>query len=235
MSEPNEQKAVIKTPVGGWDWHGAFMAYCEGHTVQEIGQVFNIPEDKIIRQMTRYRWDASKDKLLSMTNTPFHKGAPVLAKLELLAANRQRIYEKVSTLIEDAGKVITALNNGTLKLKKQWKMKGVGREAPDEIVEKEVDPSIQDRVAIATYLKLLADISYRALGDVAPGESQNVPSAASSIPQAITIILPAAIAQPRHLRGRQSEATPLPNSQPIIEIEPSKPQEEQEKNEDTKP
>lgn len=217
MSEP---KPVL---YGGYDWHGAFLAYCHGHTTGEIAEMYSIPHEKLLRKMSVDRWEIGRQDLAKLSPIPFEQQSPQLASLEKLQHNRQRIVNIVGQLFEDAAEVTRALREKRLKFKKHFVSRT--KEAGTTIIEKEVDPSMQDRVALSNYLKTLSEIAYRALGDVAPGESQVGPSLASQVPNAaITIILPEAIAKPRAEREEPKAAGPASDQKVIdIEIKPNEP------------
>jgi hypothetical protein len=74
-------------------------------------------------------------------------------------------------------------------------------------IEVEAQPSMADRVNLATYARTIADITYRALGDF--GEKSDLKANASAKPREtvppITIILPKEIALPRAERARLAE------------------------------
>jgi len=202
-----------------------FAAYCRGHTTEEIAQVFGIDHEKLLRRIARENWDENKKDLLAMAVAG--NPTPGIARLATLQANRDKNVAAMNVLFEDFMRIAVGIRDGTFKVKKQWKGKGAGgKDAAEIIIERMEDPSIQDRLALANWLKTLTEIGYRALGDVPAGESQNtgLPSAQLSS-AAITIILPEAIAKPRHLRGvEEAKQVEDAKEQPVIDItpEPSK-------------
>jgi len=91
--------------------------------------------------------------------------------------------------------MIAALNAGTLRIKKQFQHQG-------KIVEYEAEPSILDRLNLATYARTVTDMTYRALGDHVANGGYKADASPGTPPTApsVTIVLPAAIAKPRQER-----------------------------------
>jgi hypothetical protein len=118
----------------------------------------------------------------------------VEAKLALIADNRQKNYEAACKLRDHALSILDKLGKGELQFEKVFNSKAGG------VVRAVIGPSSGDWVNIATYLRTIADLTYRALGDMAEkGPDGTGTSAGPNAPgaPAITIILPGAIAAPR--------------------------------------
>lgn len=131
--------------------------------------------------------------------------APMKAKLELIRRNREVNYKVACELRDDLLEVVAKLRSGELTLEKQWHNKGA-------VTRAEVEPSIVDRVNLATYARTVADLSYRALGDMAMGEKAASDAGAGTgagAPPPITIILPGAIAGPRERQARKAQVIDL--------------------------
>jgi len=202
------------------NWPAAYVAFVKGSPESEICEVFGIKPTVLKERMRREQWVALRQQLPLITNTtaptplpalqggtPFDKGvvttvpvnsmAPGLrAQFETLAANRAANLGQARRLRQHVDRVLTLLENDKLELDQIFCHKGV-------VTKVKRKPSMQDLVALATYMKMTQDMTYRALGDISATEkgSQDMrPGDANSGIQPITIILPGAIAEPRDKR-----------------------------------
>lgn len=173
-----------------YNWSAAFLAYAQGASIEEISRVQAIPQATLEYVQQRDNWPALAARL---PRSPEPHGE-VKAQLNVIKANRQKNYEIACQLRDDLVDVVRRLRSTEgppLTLEKQWHFRGT-------ITRADVPLSISDRVQLATYAKLIADLSYRSLGDkdAAEGGAQDVPPSQSA-PPSITIILPGLIAKPR--------------------------------------
>jgi len=178
----------------------AFVAFCEGAPPEEISEVFHIPLKSLQAKMRQEGWLGLANRMMGRVVPDMTPNDDALAKC---LANRAKNYENAAKLRDHAVVIIEALRAGTLRIKKQFQSKG-------QIVEYQAVPGPSDWLNIASYLRTIADMTYRALGDfqaqVKPG--QDAPAGAQTPPPApaVTIILPSAIARPREERGIESES-----------------------------
>jgi hypothetical protein len=117
------------------------------------------------------------------------------AQFEVLVANRSTNLAQARRLRQQVDRILTLLEKDELELDQIFCHKGV-------VTKVKRKPSIQDMVALATYMKMTQDMTYRALGDITATEkgSQDRPADSNSGIQPITIILPGAISEPREKR-----------------------------------
>jgi hypothetical protein len=178
----------------------AFLAFCGGAPPEEIAEEFKIPLKSLLAKIRQEGWRSLASRLAARITADSPPNDDALNRIE---ANRAKNYESAAKLQEDLAQIIAHLRAGTLRIKKRFQHKG-------QIVEYEAEASITDRLNIATYARMIADLTYRALGDFGanggyrPDASPGTPPPASPI----TIILPGAIARPRHERGLEIECEP---------------------------
>lgn len=212
-------------------WMPVFVAYCNGTSFEDLALNFDIPEDKIRRKAVEDNWLTNRTALPLVTNPGMTAEVAlervesgltpsVAAKFKVIEENRQKNLAAFEELREHAIAKIKAFKDGTARVERAWNNKGV-------VVTHEAEPGPGDWVNIATYLRTIAEGTYAALGDRAAGAKNDGSSApaAATMPSgpAITIILPAAVAQPREAR------TPLGSDSQVIDlsdvkvIDPDKP------------
>jgi hypothetical protein len=191
-----DSKVERRTP-----WQAMFVAYCNGVPEDEIALVFNTPLMTLKKRMSSESWASLREKLPLATNGAGNGRSTALepatnAKLKVLEENRQENLKVFTSLRDDLLDVLAKLRSGDLKLEKQFHNRG-------SVVRAVVDPSIVDRVNLATYAQTVANGTYRALGDFQgqekAGQDASAGTAAPTGP-AITIILPGAIGAPREQR-----------------------------------
>jgi hypothetical protein len=182
--------------VGGsimaYSYTPAFVAFCGGAPLDEIAEEFNIPIGSLTAKVRNEGWRGLANRIAPRFGPDTSPADDILDKIE---ANRAKNYEAAAKLREHAVTIIKALCAGTLRIKKQFQHKG-------QVIEYEAEPGPSDWLSIATYLRTIADMTYRALGDheangryradAGPGGSTPAPS--------IEIVLPDAIAKPREQR-----------------------------------
>lgn len=200
------------------NWITMFTAYCNGAPLEDIAAIYDAPLEMLQQRATKENWKANRLSLAlvnnadtALTATDKHGRSAldltpedVKTRAAEVITNRKKHLHLASLLYDDALEVITKLRDGTLKLEKQFHNKGF-------IVRAEVDPTMADRIQIANYVQTIANVSYRALGDLASTDKASDPGATGQVQApAITIILPMAVAQPREERELKDAATPAP-------------------------
>ena len=220
----------------GFNWAGAFTAYVGGSTPEEVATVFGIPEETLQVRMSTEKWAPLKEKLLAQSRAlvlQHPDQAPMLkadaqdllppeirARLTLIKNNRETQYRRAVRMGEELDKILNGLADGSYKVGKWLSIPKVG---PQWV---EAAPGPADLVNIATYARTLADLAYRALGDAAADgqERRTEVQAANNPQQAITIILPGSIAQPRgerQLPDAIAGASSAQASQKVIDLRPA--------------
>lgn len=192
----------------------AFALFCHGEPVEDIAMQLNIPLNVLEKRANGEKWVELRNKMpVQMVKSELPAEAE--AQFRLIAENREKNLAVFVELRDHVIEQVKALKDGRLKVKKHWNNKGV-------VVEKETEPSTGDLVNIATYARTIAEGTYRALGDFgSDGKGPSNPSAAAGVPSApaITIILPAAIAQPRQNRADDSQIIDLTD----VKVSPEEP------------
>jgi hypothetical protein len=176
----------------------AFLEFCKGTETSDISHILGIPEDVLANKMALERWPVLRDTLPAVL--PDVVVAPqgkekFEAQAQVLQENREENYRLWCLLRSDAARVITDLVEGRLRFKRYWHNRGA-------IIEKEVEPTMADRNALANYLQIIANGSYLALGDRGATDSRSggdIGAAATQAP-AITIVMPGAVSLPREHR-----------------------------------
>jgi hypothetical protein len=184
----DSQNVGKQTGIVQYNYTAAFLAFANGATVEELSQTFSIPINSLENTITQQNWRALAARL---PRSPEPHGS-TSAKLAVIADNRERNFKIACDLRDDILDVVAKMRSPEgLTLEKQWHNRG-------SVTRAEVPMSLSDRVALASYFKMVADLTYRALGDkdAAEGGAQDV-SPSQSAPPSITIILPGVIAKPR--------------------------------------
>lgn len=203
------------------NWPAAFTAYCHGVPHEEICQVYGMTLQNLIERVHMENWAKLRASLPIGEALPGsaleRRPSAGQAKLTVLLENRQTNLAIWAKLRDDLLDVVDRLRSGKLKLERQWHSKGV-------VTRANVDPSIIDRVALATYARTVSEGTYRALGDFTAQEKVSsdatTASTAASAPT-ITIILPGVIAAPRdqrHIEGQVIDLTPLAQNLEAIPV-----------------
>jgi hypothetical protein len=218
------------------NWPAAFVAFCQNHPLEEISSAFDIPMSTLRATSSAQKWAALRAQLPIVTNAasavleipnapgrdpmtsepgavvmkPVSNALPAVttAKFEALMANRKLNYDQADRLRRCLDGLLTKLEAGELTV--------------DHISNSKAGPvhtarhlNLQDYVALATYAKLVQDMTYRALGDnEAGGKGQD--KAPAERPPPITIVLPGIISEPRERRGLQATLKPIGR---VVEIE----------------
>ena len=107
------------------------------------------------------------------------------SRMRRLEANRAKNFELADILREKLLRDFQALRDGTLKVERAVAYKG-------EVHHTEVEPGPQDMVALANAAKSVAEMTYRALGDVA-AEDRQVTNGKNGDAASITVILPTVV------------------------------------------
>ena len=188
-------------------WPAAFAAYCCGAPPEEIAEVHNIPLSFVKSHITREGWDTLRAALpLGVTEHP-STSKSVGKKLAKIEKNRAENLEIWVKLRDDLLDIIDQLRAGKLTVERQWHNKGA-------VTRADVELTIADRYNLANYARVVADGTYRALGDLASQEKpgQDAAGGAANTP-AITIILPGAVSMPRNERMVEGQVIDLTGSE----------------------
>ena len=185
------------------------------------------PRGKSFSASSRENWKANRlslalvnniDTSLTATDASGRSSLDILsddAKEQALAVkeNRKKHLRMARLHYEELHEVDKELRYGTLTTEKVFNNKGM-------IVRAEMKPSIADRVNLAGYAQTIANISYRALGDVAATDKASDPGRDGHVQApAITIILPGVIAEPRQDRQLKT----VSSDSPVIDVTPAAP------------
>jgi uncharacterized protein (DUF1800 family) len=185
----------------------AFLAFARGTTIDDISQALAIPLDTLKGWIRNEGWPKLAGDLLPATVTasaPATVGATPAAKAERdlakIQANRARNLEIAQKFQDDLLRLVQKLQDGTLKVEK---VLSTGLKVEHAL-------GLRERVDLATYAKNVAEMSYRALGDVqASREPKGLPTQAATV----NIILPAQVAAPRSDRVQVIETEAIPVTQ----------------------
>lgn len=193
---------------GRYPWSAAFLAFCKGFTVPQISGVYGIPERTLEARAVDEHWAALASEL-TVAKTPSQATRELKASLEDLEANRSknlRVFERLRNVLSEK---ITQLERGELKIVKPFFSARTG-----EVTTAEIDPAPADLVQIAQAAKLVAEGTYRALGDAvaAEGVAGGKVSSGDGTRQ-ITIYLPTLVA------GGTGKRAPWDSPKPVINAE----------------
>lgn len=181
-----------------YNFAAAFVEFCKGTSLDDISLALAIPITRLKSRAHGEGWSMLAPALPAAPTT-----CPAERDLARINENRERNLAIARQLQEDLGELIGKLRDGTLKLTRVFA----------NGLQTEVDPSIRDRADLANYAKNVAEMSYRAIGDVE--KSRNAPGeAGNSGPQQITIVLPPAVAAPREMRAYDIASQVVTNDTP---------------------
>lgn len=182
-NEPIDPLARFAASETTYNWAAMFTAYAGGSKLDEIAQIFACPMPILRRAAMTQDWATMSAKLI----TPAARDVPDVteARLKRLEANRAKNFELADILREKLMLDFIALRNGTLKVERAVAYKG-------EVHHTEVEPGPQDMVALANAAKNVAEMTYRALGDVAAEDRQITPHR-NGDGASITVILPTVV------------------------------------------
>jgi hypothetical protein len=185
-----------------WNWAAMFTAYANGSKLEEIATIFACPMPVLRRAAMTQDWATMSAKLV----VPEARDMPEITenRLARLEANRAKNYDLADILREKLMKDFIALKNGTLKVERCVAYKG-------EVHHTEVEPGPQDMVALANAAKSVAEMTYRALGDVA-AEDRQITQGKNNDSASITVILPTVV----HHTGSKDDAKPVE----VIDLRP---------------
>lgn len=168
----------------------AFVEYAKGTELEHISHAFAIPITTLRHWALQDRWA----KLAPQFNALERRGPPAQPEAERAQArikeNRERVFRTARKLQEDLAKTVDSLLAGHLKIKRVF---ANGSSA-------ETEPGLRDRQDLALYAKHVAELSYRALGDIE--STRGAAEGGNSQAGQITIILPGVVAAPREKRAQ---------------------------------
>ena len=182
------------------NWVAMFAAYCGGSTLAEISQTYAVPLAALHRVADTQGWVDIAARVSMPPDAPAPLKALTENRIALLEENRRKNYDLADALRQKLAEDFQLLRQGKLKVERVMT-------ARTEVIHVEVDPGPQDLVALANAAKSVADMTYRALGDVAVEEKT---AAANGTAQAITVILPTVIhaGAPEHAPTRVVDLRP---------------------------
>lgn len=199
-------------------WPEIFVAFAQGHPLEEIAQGFNIAVQTLQKKIKAENWDELKSEVFKSVGNPMPlqtvlgpgAGLPaevnerndlptvVRAKFAALQENRRHNLVQAQRMRACIDKLLDKLEKSELKIEQLFSAKGVVTRATREL-------NFQDLVALATYTKMVQDMTYRALGDAVAGEKGQDKSPSQQAQPPIQIILPNIISMPREERAKYRE------------------------------
>lgn len=196
VSFPTDFMANPVNPFHSKQRAAAFVEFCKGQTLEEISFGLSIPIDLVKNWYHNENWLGNSRQAL----VPVQRVGE-LAKRDTAAieANRQVNLNIARKLQEELLETIDKLRKGELILEKVF---ANGR-------REKVLAGPKDVECIANTARTVADISYRALGDVIEikhtGDQR--PDAGGGAGNQITIVLPSLVATPRQKRAEITEVS----------------------------
>lgn len=169
----------------------AFVEYCKGSSLEDIAHALAIPLDTLTTWSHADKWALLTPKL-PVAILP-RAGAEAERAMAKIKANRERNMVTAARLQWDLERVVGQLLDGSLRVERVF--------ANGSRVEQA--PGIRDRQDLALYAKHVAELSYRALGDVE--STRGIGEGGGSQVGQITIVLPGAVASPREKRAQVIE------------------------------
>lgn len=167
-----------------YNWAAMFTAYASGSSLDDISATFACPMSVLRRAATAQDWAAIASRLVAPAPTP--PAAPTEARMAVLEANRAKNYQMADMLRDRLIHDFTQLRHGTLRIDKALVSRG-------QIMHTDAEPGPQDILAMANAAKNVADMTYRALGDVQQDERGNRSSGDAT---SITVVLPTVVHAP---------------------------------------
>lgn len=176
-----------------YNYAAALVAYIKGTDVETIARTFLIPAETLRNKIRTEAWARLANGLtpsLGVSDVPAAEAERGMARIR---ENREKNLAVAQRLQEDLAKQVEALMAGTLEGRKVL--------ANGRVVT--YPAGVAERVALVNYAKNVAELSYRALGDVLTArETEATPAGA----QTIVINMPAQVANPRVERGEVLDA-----------------------------
>lgn len=169
-----------------YNWAAMFTAFASGSSLEDIAATFACPLPILRRAATTQDWAAIASRLTAPV--PVQPKPETEGRMALLEANRAKNYALADMLRDRLIHDFGLLRAGTLRVDKALVSKG-------QVVHADVEPGPQDLVALANAAKSVADMTYRALGDVTL-EERGAGGGRGTDPTSITVILPTVVAAP---------------------------------------
>lgn len=182
----------------------AFVEYSKGTALDEISHALAIPMHILERWCHEENWAQLAPKIPQLAVALRDDQAE--RAMERIKDNREKNLAIAQALQQDLLDVIEKLRTGKLKTKKVF-AKGLTIE---------LEPTLRDRCDLALYARNVAEMSYRALGDVVETAKNTQGENGSASAGQITIILPPAVAAPREERAYNIDSEVLTLPRPAI-------------------
>lgn len=188
----------------------AFIAFQQGTPLEDIAQTMAIPVGTLRNKARTDGWTRlAAERALTTTLTAIAPTRGDMAERDLakIRANRDKVLALAQELQAEALELVQALRAGTLRIEK---VMSTGATVKTE-------PSIRDRLDLAAFVQKVADVSYRALGDVAagPGEGGGLGGEGGRPAALVQIVLPVQVAAPRAERITEAEIITIEAGKPV--------------------
>ncbi len=199
--EPEEETEVDGRPAKREPKNGhrhnypaMFLAYANGATFEEIATTFKVSPTLLKTYATFQCWDELAEKArqsvgvaaLASVGTPKTDIDRAVAAIEDNRRKNLAVFEKLrAELVTEIDK----LQRGEMKIQHLFSTK-------TGVVSYYRDPNMQDRVALATAAKIIAEGTYRAVGDLVSatdGSGKKDPGVGATI----SILIPGLVAGPK--------------------------------------
>lgn len=184
------------------NWAAAFFEYLSGAPLLEIAKTLRIPLPRLKKRAREERWATLAGKLAMPM--PEFTGGEAERAIQRIQENRERNLQVARGMQEDLEAQLNRLLDGTLSVTRQM--------PTGEPIE--MPAGLKERLDLANYAKMAAELSYRAVGDWAPSRTHENGSGNAS-GTSVTVILPEAVAEPRSAR----ESAPIAPAA-VIDITP---------------
>lgn len=196
---------------GQYAWQPAFLAFCKGFTLEQISQVYQIPQRKLEARALDEHWAALAGEMQPQAKVG-QRASDLRVSVERLEQNRTtnyRVWTKLRACLEEK---VDLLQKGELRIEKIFHSARTG-----ETARVEAEPTPADIVALANAAKAITEGTYRALGDVVSVDEVAKKNTAPQIGQ-ISIFLPSMIA------AGNSKPAPWDTAKQAdaVEVEPAK-------------
>lgn len=195
-------------------WVAVFHSWCLGIAPRELASLYGVPIRAIQRRVKAENWPQLCETLPAEEKLP----AGVLAtRQRLVWENRERNQALASKFRDGLAKVIEKFQRGNLKVE-------VVKANKDGVQVIETDAGPREIQQLASALKQVTDVTYRAVGDLTEHERKDGPNAHGQ--PAVNIIIPNVVMrddEPRQVDGfdrdvPEEEQLPPETHSPIPDV-----------------